>query len=303
MQFDCTGGIGSLKNSEPQGSERLRVETLTGQVSKTSTGHVSVPPGLSVVCFNTKGTLLARAPDSEKIILIPPRSATYIRGGARLLVQAARGEHVAQIVSWPSNFSPVLEGWVAGRATERAAHQQNKSIACKPIDPHLADVYDRFEAARSGPEAVAEPLMLATVIEIVVRLMTGSDQVQLAPIPIGLPDTIQDLIEQVRVNPPNPWPLKDAADTAGYSPFHFSRVFKSLVGYGFHEYVDRCRTEMAVQMLCDTANPVDAVAASCGFGTTQGLRESIKEYLGLVPSELRAVPEAPGMPNDYMNRT
>ena len=78
---------------------------------------------------------------------------------------------------------------------------------------------------------------------------------------------------------------------AGYSPFHFSRVFKNLVGYGFHEYVDRSRTECAVEMLCTTDSAVDVVASSCGFGTTQGLRESVKEYLGLVPSELRAIPD------------
>ena len=44
-------------------------------------------------------------------------------------------------------------------------------------------------------------------------------------------------------------------------------------------------------MLCTTDNAVDVVASSCGFGTTQGLRESVKEYLGLVPSELRAIPD------------
>ena len=38
--------------------------------------------------------------------------------------------------------------------------------------------------------------------------------------------------------------------------------------------------------------PVDLVASTCGFGTTQGLRESVKEYLGLVPSELRTIPES-----------
>ena len=122
--------------------------------------------------------------------------------------------------------------------------------------------------------------------------MTSSDQVQLAAIPSDLPDTIKDLVSRVRQSPSHGWPLRDAADAAGYSPFHFSRVFKNLVGYGFHEYVDRCRTESAVELLCTTDQPVDLVASTCGFGTTQGLRESVKEYLGLVPSELRTIPES-----------
>jgi AraC family transcriptional regulator len=126
---------------------------------------------------------------------------------------------------------------------------------------------------------------------VVARLVVGADQVQLAAVPLDLPDTIRDLVAKVRASPSLAWPLKDAADMAGYSPFHFSRVFKNLVGYGFHEYVDRSRTECAVEMLCTTDNAVDVVASSCGFGTTQGLRESVKEYLGLVPSELRSIPE------------
>ena len=44
-------------------------------------------------------------------------------------------------------------------------------------------------------------------------------------------------------------------------------------------------------MLVSSDSPVDGVASACGFGTTQGFRESIKEYLGLVPSELRGLPE------------
>src|SRR5947209_15806892 len=36
-----------------------------------------------------------------------------------------------------------------------------------------------------------------------------------------------------------------------YTTLFRSRVFKQLVGYGFHEYVDRCRTECAIDMLVD----------------------------------------------------
>jgi transcriptional regulator GlxA family with amidase domain len=45
-----------------------------------------------------------------------------------------------------------------------------------------------------------------------------------------------------------------------------------------------------VKLLATSERPVESVAQAAGFGTTQGLRESIKEYLGLVPSELRSGP-------------
>jgi AraC-like DNA-binding protein len=238
-----------------------------------------------------EGTLLARASSQARLIIAPPRSITFIRGGTRLIVQAARGMHTTQILSWPGALTPLLESWIAGRAGARASHS-HKGVACKPIDPHFRDAIARFDKGKNSTLEATEPLLLSVAYEVVTHVMLGFDEFQLAAIPVGLPETVEFLTEEVRSNPAGAWPLKEAADRAGYSPFHFSRVFKQMVGYGFHEFVDRCRTECAVNMLCETDSAVDLVASTCGFGTTQGLRESVKEYLGLVPSEIRAFPES-----------
>ena len=289
IRFDC-GANGTFRRSEAANIQQLRLEAVTGQVTRTVAGIVTVPSGVCALCFNTKGTLLARTSPQSKLIIVPPRSVTYLRGGVRLIVQAARGDHSIQVLSWNQLLTPLLDAWAASRATPRSG-QGSRQIACKPIEPHLLDAFGRFEAARTGTLDMAEPLILSAAYELIARLMVSSDEVQLAAVPMTLPETIKELTARVRSNPSLPWPLKDAADAAGYSPFHFSRVFKAMVGYGFHEYVDRCRTEAAVEMLVSSDAAVDVVAATCGFGTTQGLRESVKEYLGLVPSELRAIPE------------
>jgi len=291
IRFDC-GANGTIRRSEAANIQQLRLETVSGQVTRTVPGQVTVPHGVCALAFNTKGTLLARTSPQSKLSIIPPRSVTYLRGGVRLIVQAARGDHSVQVLSWNQLLTPLLDAWASLRATPRSG-QGARQIACKPIDPHLVDAYNRFEAARSGGPEMAEPMILSAAYELIARLMVSSDEVQLAAVPTTLPDTIKELTARVRSNPSLPWPLKDAADAAGYSPFHFSRVFKAMVGYGFHEYVDRCRTEAAVEMLVSSDAAVDVVAATCGFGTTQGLRESVKEYLGLVPSELRAIPDVP----------
>jgi AraC-like DNA-binding protein len=149
----------------------------------------------------------------------------------------------------------------------------------------------RFEEAKTEKTGITEPLLLSVIYEAVGRIMIGGDEMQLSPLPADLPEPIERLAGAVRENPSGNWSLKEASDMASYSPFHFSRVFKQLVGYGFHEYVDRCRTEMAVEMLVSTDIAVDNVATNAGFGTTQGLRESVRDYLGLVPSEFRSLPE------------
>jgi AraC-like DNA-binding protein len=295
IRFDC-GPNGTFRRTEAANIQQLRLESITGQVTRTVAGMVSVPPGISVLCFNTKGSMLARTSPQSKLIIVPPRSVTYLRGGVRLIVQAARGDHALQVLAWNQLLTPLLDAWATSKAATRGSQSSTRQVACKPIDPHLLDAYGRFEQARSGPPEIAEPMMLSAAYELIARLMISVDEVQLAAVPTTLPETVKELTARVRSNPSLPWPLKDAADAAGYSPFHFSRVFKAMVGYGFHEYVDRCRTEAAVDMLVTSDAAVDVVAATCGFGTTQGLRESVKEYLGLVPSELRAIPEVSGGP-------
>ena len=289
LNFDCGAVPGALKRTETGGMTYIRMETVTGHVNRTSTGYVNVPAGMNALCVNYKGTLIARAGVQGRLVLVPPRSLTFIRG-TRLIVQAARGEHQTLILSWHSNVTSLLDAWLQQRA-RTGAIGQGRNVACKPIDPHFKDAIERFEAAIKSPSDTMEPIVVSVLYEMVSRLMIGLDQVQLAAVPMDLPETIKGLIVKVRQNPAAPWPLREAAAQAGYSPFHFSRVFKNLVGYGFHEYVDRCRTECAVELLCTSEHAVDLVASTCGFGTTQGLRESVKEYLGLVPSELRAIPE------------
>lgn len=289
LNFDCGTTATALKRSDVPGMNYIRLENLGGTVTRTATGYLVVPSGMCALCINLKGTLITRSGAGARLVLVPPRSITFIRG-TRLMIQAARGEHQSQLLSWEGRVTPLLENWISTRVN-RGSNTNPRSIACRPIDPHFRATVARFEDAASRPTDSMEPLMVSVIYEFVARLMIGSDQVQLAAVPAELPETIRDLVSRVRQNPALGWPLRDAADAAGYSPFHFSRVFKNLVGYGFHEYVDRCRTECAVELLCTTDQAVDQVASTCGFGTTQGLRESVKEYLGLVPSELRSIPE------------
>ncbi len=293
IQFECGASTTGLKRTELPGMGYVKLETVSGSVPRMATGAAFVPNNVNALIINLHGTLLARSAPNGRLVIIAPRSLTFVRPG-KLVVQAARGDHESLIVTWPVRATPVLDLWLQGR-TGVKSNAASRAVACKPIDPQFHGAYERFDAAIKGSAEAMEPLVLSFIYEVVARLMSSGDQVQLAALPIDLPETIRDLIAKVRKNPAAPWPLKDAADMAGYSPFHFSRVFKQLVGYGFHEFVDRSRTECAVEMLVTTESAVDLVASTCGFGTTQGLRESVKEYLGLVPSELRAVPDAVDM--------
>jgi len=203
----------------------------------------------------------------------------------------ARGEHRLESISWTGRNTPFLAEWLERQRTKGGRIERPRLLSTMPVNPIFRVPIQRLDEACAGNPELAEPLIFSVFYEVLPKLVRSKSRLGLAPVPADLPQNITQLIQQVRQKPDVAWPLKDAADFVGYSPFHFSRVYKSLIGYGFHEFVDRCRTEHAVEMLCTSDVPIDVVAAASGFGTTQALRESVKEYLGLVPSELRATPD------------
>jgi len=293
LSFDCGTQGTWFQRTDAFGMTSVRHDIYTGTAGKTSMGTIEVPQGANLLGINLRGTLIARSGMLGRLILIPPMSLVYIRG-TRLLLQAARGEHEAIVLSWPSRTTPMLEDWMTGRNAPKNDRGEPRTIGVKPISPMFLNAIERLKLATSAESSVTELEVLSVLYEASAKLMVGPDEMQLASLPVTLPESMTELIASVRENPAGSWPLREASDRAGYSPFHFSRIFKSMVGYGFHEFVDRCRTENAVRMLLASELSVDSIAQKCGFGTTQGLRESVKEYLGLVPSELRSLPEIPG---------
>jgi AraC family transcriptional regulator len=82
--------------------------------------------------------------------------------------------------------------------------------------------------------------------------------------------------------------LETLADVASFSPFHFHRVFKSIVGENLREYIQRNRLEYAATTLV-TRPHVDilAVALDNGFGSASAFARAFKERFGMSASDWR----------------
>jgi AraC-like DNA-binding protein len=281
LSFDCSNSIERVPLCAAPWA--LAAERLLGTVSRVANGRLQVSPENSCLIFNFQGAVILR-PGQSKIAIVPPRSIVFLRAGQSMAINAARGEHEALAIRWHVAAHPILERLIEESSV---GGQKDRMVAVRAIDPSFIGLEARAKSACNHGGGQAESIFMSVVYEALPYLLQSDNEFLLASLPPDLPEILRDLVEKVRDKPNGNWALKDASDYAGYSPFHFSRVFKASVGYGFHEYVDRCRTESAVKLLTTTEMPVDLVASNCGFGTTQGLRESVKEYLGLVPSELR----------------
>jgi AraC-like DNA-binding protein len=84
-----------------------------------------------------------------------------------------------------------------------------------------------------------------------------------------------------------PIELEDAADQAGLSPFHFLRLFSSVLGVSPHQYLVRSRLRHAARLLADDDRPVTDVAFDVGFGDLSNFVRTFHRAAGVSPLRFR----------------
>ncbi|WP_017587398.1 GlxA family transcriptional regulator [Nocardiopsis ganjiahuensis] len=83
------------------------------------------------------------------------------------------------------------------------------------------------------------------------------------------------------------------ARAAGVSTRHLHRLCLAHTGHPPSRLVRRARAEAAADLLESTALSVTEVAARCGFGSAESLRQTFVAYYGVPPSRFRAVHSRP----------
>lgn len=87
--------------------------------------------------------------------------------------------------------------------------------------------------------------------------------------------------------------VEEIARAAHFSKYHFSRIFKAVVGETVAEFARRLRLERAAHRL--RYNPsldITAVAHESGFSSSQNFATAFRKHYGVTPSEFRKNPNA-----------
>lgn len=86
--------------------------------------------------------------------------------------------------------------------------------------------------------------------------------------------------------------LQQLADIAQYSPFHFQRIFKQVVGESPKQYVIRMRLETAAHALVmHQHKTVTEIALEHGFSSSATFARSFRNYFGDSAESFRSVPK------------
>lgn len=81
--------------------------------------------------------------------------------------------------------------------------------------------------------------------------------------------------------------LDDLAKQAGFSPYHFHRIFAGIMGETVGDYVLRVRMAMAVQRLLHTSDPVTDIGLAAGYKTPAAFTKAFRLRFGVPPTTFR----------------
>lgn len=81
--------------------------------------------------------------------------------------------------------------------------------------------------------------------------------------------------------------LKELADEAHMSEFHFSRMFRHSTGYSPHMYITLRRMDRAKELLAESEQPLNEVATAVGYKTQAHFTSVFHSYCGMTPGAFR----------------
>jgi len=87
--------------------------------------------------------------------------------------------------------------------------------------------------------------------------------------------------------------LDTLATIAGWSPYHFHRLFRGMVGESTADYVRRLRLEQAAHSLRYRERSVLNIALDAGYGSHEAFTRAFTRMFGVTPTEYQSLERPP----------
>lgn len=92
----------------------------------------------------------------------------------------------------------------------------------------------------------------------------------------------------------------ELARKAGYSPYHFSRIFKAVTGISPRQYLSALRIEAGKTHLLEAPSLMVKILRRIGFSSLGSFQSRFKNYVGVSPRKFRSLShELHGYVNQY----
>jgi len=157
-------------------------------------------------------------------------------------------------------------------------------------DPLLAQLgfalWRELEQHGAGGRLYAQTAARLLAVHLVrhysaVRTATGEPARRLTP------QQLSRVIDFIQTHLDQDLPLDALAQQAGFSAYHFARLFRQTTGTSPHQFVLRRRIEHAQQLLGRRDGSLTEIALACGFASQSHFTQVFKRQLGLTPRAYR----------------
>ncbi len=106
-------------------------------------------------------------------------------------------------------------------------------------------------------------------------------------------DVFNDVMKYIDLHYQEPLTLEGISARAGFSKYHFSRLFKQYANTTFYHYLSLKRVMMAERLLATSDMPVTEIALLTGFGSIPTFNRTYKQIRQYTPTEFRSLYRTP----------
>lgn len=200
-----------------------------------------------------------------------PRGAYQQYGSDPLLPWEVRWVHFNTAISLP-----LLE----------EADQSRGYFFTFDLNAGLASMFGEMFRLSAAYETRSEPRLSAVLYELLLTLLQNSEPLH-GSVPLEIRHSIRRTADIIHNECERPWTLERMSRLAGYSSYHFLRLFRSIMGKTPNRYLSDCRLARAKLLLVSTELPVEQIALLTGFRQSSYFIKVFKLAEGLPPSQYR----------------
>lgn len=103
------------------------------------------------------------------------------------------------------------------------------------------------------------------------------------------PSFLKDVYKYIENNYTRKLCLDEIAKRGRLSKYHFCRVFKTLTGKTFLEYVNNIRIEKAKELLRKSLFSITDICFKVGFADISNFNRTFKKIAGMAPTKYRKI--------------
>lgn len=176
-----------------------------------------------------------------------------------------------------NGIEPLLEGKGRGEVWLFTLAQQRSRV--EQALEKLIRLSEEFEST-------SEPAISAALYETLAALMHHAGRKQRF-VGSGAREKMFEVADYIRANCGKKFNLKSIADKAGYSPYHFTRIFREAIGKSPTNYLTECRILLAKNLLVFTSLAVKQIAFEVGFNQCSYFISLFHRMTGMTPQQFR----------------